>query len=267
MNIPASPVNTPARIFIGTSNVVLPGAKNTFPVQFQTLSRLAYYSFLFNSVEINSTFYKTPLHKTTERWRHETQPSFRFTVKLSKVVTHQKGLAFNKSDIDDFMRTMSGTGSKKGCLLVQFPASITEDYFEKVVAILKRIRRNNRNNDWQTVVEFRHDSWYEPHVYRMLSKHQAQLVIHDKRGSRTPQSAPVTSVVYLRLHGPNGDYRGTYGQETLTDYSLKIKRWVKHGKTVYVYFNNTMGSAFSDARLLQSLVNGSQDEESSKCVE
>jgi uncharacterized protein YecE (DUF72 family) len=258
MDIPASKVETQARIFIGTSNVVLPGAKNTFPVQFQNLSRLAYYSFLFNSIEINSTFYKTPLFKTCERWSHETQPSFRFTVKLSKVVTHQRGLAFNERDIDDFMQIMSGTGSKKGCLLVQFPASITEDYFEKVVAILKRIRRNNRNNDWKTVVEFRHDSWYEPHVYRMLLKHQAHLVFHDKRGSRTPQSAPVTSVAYLRLHGPNGDYRGTYQQDTLIDYSLKIKRWVMEGKTVYVHFNNTMGSAYSDARLLQALANDSQ---------
>jgi uncharacterized protein YecE (DUF72 family) len=238
-------------LFIGTSNVVVPGPKRAFPMEFQSSPRLSYYSTLFNSVEINSTFYKVPQRKTLARWAGETVSDFKFSVKLPRNITHQKLLRHDPADIDTFLALINSLPDKQGCLLVQFPASITEDFFESVVAILRRIRHNNRDG-WNVFVEFRHDSWYEKHVYQMLSKQNAALVIHDKRGSKSPTDVPF-DMVYWRFHGPHGDYRGTYSREALMEYAVQIKKWRAQGITVYAYFNNTIGTAFEDARTLRSL--------------
>jgi len=239
-------------LFIGTSNVVVPGPKHTFPREFQSSPRLSYYSTLFNSVEINSTFYKVPQSKTLERWVVETVPDFKFSIKLPRNITHQKLLHHDPADIDIFLGLINRMREKQGCVLVQFPASITEDFFESVVAILRRIRHNNRDG-WNVFVEFRHDSWYAKHVYKMLLKQKAALVIHDKRGSKTPIDNLPFRVVYWRFHGPHGNYRGTYSKEALIEYAVQIKKWRSQGKTVYAYFNNTIGTAFEDARTLRFL--------------
>ena len=240
------------KLFIGTSNVVLPVPRYAFPPEYQAMSRLGYYSTLFNSVEINSTFYKTPRGITLMRWTLETTKEFEFTLKLSRDITHKKPFVVNLPDIDNFLEVTQVMTAKQGCLLVQFPASITEDYFERVVAVLRRIRLRKRS-DWKVAVEFRHDSWYADHVYRMLLSQKASLVLHDKRGSKTPALELPFRNMYLRFHGPQGDYRGTYSDEQLSVYALRVKKWLQQGKTVYAYFNNTMGTAFSDAQLLRTL--------------
>ncbi|MGC3947025.1 MAG: DUF72 domain-containing protein [Chryseolinea sp.] len=241
------------KLFIGTSNVVLPGPKITFPAEFQTLSRLGYYSMLFNSVELNSTFYKVPKFRTFERWTSETRPDFKFTVKLTREVTHQKKLFYDTRLIDEFLALSNGMGDKKGCLLIQFPASITEEYYERVESILRQVRRHNISPKWLVFVEFRHDSWYADHVYSMLAKLRTAIVLHDKRGSRTPIIEGSLPAYYIRFHGPRGDYRGSYTSDMLEPYAQSICSWINQRKSVYVYFNNTMGTAFDDARLLRTM--------------
>lgn len=239
-------------LFIGTSNVVLPTAKKAFPKEYQGTSRLGYYSTLFNSVEINSTFYKVPQGKTLERWALETTPSFRFTLKVSREITHQKGLRFNSADIGHFLRVASGLNGKEGCLLLQFPASITEDHFETVQSILEQIHDEALNSPWRLFVEFRHNSWYTPYVHRMVAAKNASIVIHDKPGSITPMFKSNYRAVYLRFHGTDGKYGGSYSKSTLKQYSLRIREWLADGKEVYAYFNNTLGSAFDDALSLRA---------------
>jgi len=119
------------KVWIGTSNIVVPGSKKDFPDEFQSTSRLTYYASLFNSLEINSSFYKVPRPQTFERWSSEVPDKFKFTVKLWKQVTHVKLLKFRSQDIDFFMNAANRLdNSKKGCLLVQFPPSITADYLK-----------------------------------------------------------------------------------------------------------------------------------------
>jgi uncharacterized protein YecE (DUF72 family) len=187
----------------------------------------------------------------------ETAADFKFSLKLPREITHQKNLKFNPTDVDRFLELINGMGEKQGCLLVQFPASITEDFFEHILTLLTRIRRKNRSN-WKVAVEFRHDSWYAEHVYKMLLQQKAALVIHDKRKSKTPVNDFASDVVYLRLHGPHGDYRGTYTNDLLSRYAGQISLWLAGGKTVYCYFNNTIGTAFHDARLLRLLCSQQQ---------
>src|SRR5215216_5931244 len=108
--------NSNGVVRIGTSGIVLPGNKQTFPKEFQSGSRLHYYGSLFNTLEINSTFYKVPLPTTFKRWSEEVPDNFQFTTKLWRQITHARKLEYNLTDIDTFMHAADYLGKKKGCL-------------------------------------------------------------------------------------------------------------------------------------------------------
>ncbi len=80
--------------YSGTSGLVLPVPKLLYPAEFQDKSRLTYYASLFNSIEINSSFYKIPQIPTVCKWAESVPDNFQFTFKLSKAITHAKGLEF-----------------------------------------------------------------------------------------------------------------------------------------------------------------------------
>ncbi|GAC1432591.1 MAG: DUF72 domain-containing protein [Chitinophagaceae bacterium] len=240
---------------IGTSNIVIPGTKKKFPETFQSASRLTYYASLFNTLEINSSFYKVPMPATFEKWSNEVPAGFQFTVKLWRNITHAKGLAFTVSDIDFFMKAANRVqDEKKGCLLIQFPASITIDFIASVSAILQRVCKTDPQDRWRKCIEFRHTSWYTGDVYTILDNYHTSLVLHDMPASRVSTLHTKAGFVYLRFHGISGDYKGTYDPDLLHEYAVKINHWQQEGKDVYAYFNNTIGNAFDDAQSLYKLL-------------
>jgi uncharacterized protein YecE (DUF72 family) len=244
-----------AIVRIGTSNIVVPGTKKSFPRAFQSTSRLTYYASLFNSLEVNSTFYKVPMPATFEKWSNEVPDSFQFTVKLWREITHAKALAFKLNDIDFFMEAANRVDNrKKGCLLIQFPASITIDFINKVSAILERLHKTDPQHHWRKCVEFRHTSWYTGATNTMLDNYKASLVLHDMPASAISIPHTKADFVNLRFHGIKGDYKGTYDHDLLQDYTVKIKNWLQQGKDVYAYFNNTIGNAFENAQELNKMV-------------
>lgn len=239
---------------IGTSGIVLPGTKQSFPLAFQQKTRLHYYSSLFNTIEINSTFYKVPMGSTVEKWSSEVDNDFRFTIKLWKEITHAKELKINPQHIDQFMEVADRAGPKKGCVLIQFPGKITLEYYNQVEEIMERLKENDPMNTWSKAVEFRSDSWYVTEAHELLSANEASLVLHDTpKGKNTTINKSAQSV-YLRFHGPTGDYRGSYTDGQLRKHSVEIKDWLGQGKNVYAYFNNTMGNAFENAITLKRLI-------------
>ena len=237
-------------IYIGTSNVVIPGNKGSFPESFKDKSRLNYYSSLFNTVELNSPFYKVPLPSTFEKWADDVPANFKFSIKLWKEITHVKQLDFKPGDVIKFLSAVDRSGDKKGPLLLQFPGKINFDFYSKVAEILGEIKYHQTNNKWQVAVEFRNPDWYVAETMELLDEFDASLVLHDIPKSRNSQLNKNAGFVYLRFHGTNGDYRGTYSDKELQQYARNIKLWAKQGKDVYAYFNNTIGSAFENARTL-----------------
>ncbi|WP_229837761.1 DUF72 domain-containing protein [Cellvibrio zantedeschiae] len=239
---------------IGTSGIVLPGNKSTFPLEFQSQTRLHYFATLFNSLEVNSSFYKIPKFATFEKWASEVPDDFKFSVKLWRGITHAKKLAYSLDDLTRFMDAAEGLGTKKGCLLVQFPASIRIESYEEVAALLRRIADLNANNQWQLAVEFRHIDWYFTKVYDLLSTIKSTLVMHDMPNSTPPVELLEyfdPTCLYLRFHGPSGQYTGSYSNQFVDEYAEFIKKWRSQGKLIYVYFNNTIGSALQNAQRLQ----------------
>ncbi|MET0391895.1 MAG: DUF72 domain-containing protein, partial [Chitinophagaceae bacterium] len=241
-------------IYIGTSNVVVPGNKTSFPAAYQSKSRLHYYSTLFNTVEINSSFYKTPLFTTYEKWTQEVPDDFRFSIKLTRDITHAKDLKGDWTHFEKFMRTAAGTGDKKGCLLVQFPGKITLDYFSRVEEILERLTDRAPEEQWPLAVEFRHPGWYVGETVELLDECGAALVLHDMPKSKIWEARTKAPFVYLRFHGEKGDYKESYSPSFLKEKATEIRGWQKKGKDVYVYFNNTIGEAFENARSLKAML-------------
>jgi uncharacterized protein YecE (DUF72 family) len=240
---------------IGTSNIVVPGNRESYPPAYKGRSRLNYYSSFFNSLEVNSSFYKVPMPATFEKWTLDVPDNFTFTVKLWKEVTHAKELNFDPSLIDHFLNAAGRLGRKKGCLLVQFPGKITIGYYSQVEKILQLINEYDPIDKWRIAVEFRNSSWYTGETFELMDEYGASIVLHDIPKARNAEINKKASFIFIRLHGPAGDYRGSYSNALLKEYAIKIKDFLKTGKDVYAYFNNTIGSAFENAIVLQGMVN------------
>lgn len=244
-----------AHYYSGTSGLLLPVPnKQFYPEAFKTRSRLSYYSSLFNSIEINSSFYKMPLSATVKRWVEDTTAEFRFTFKLFREITHSRNLAFEPHLVVQFMERIAAAGNKKACLLLQFPASITASHVSQLSNLLNCIHKSDPQNSWKAAVEFRHQSWYRQENYQLLEDYQMGLVLHDKLQAGGYMQDPASDFVYVRFHGPGGDYRGSYDDAFLYEYAGYIRNWIANGKQVYTYFNNTMGSALENLKSLRAYV-------------
>jgi uncharacterized protein YecE (DUF72 family) len=244
----------PPNFFSGLSGVVLPIPKYQFPIEYQQTSRLTYYATFFNSIEVNSSFYTIPKRATLLRWNLSVPEKFNFTFKLFKEITHVKDLNFDNAYAQQFIESIEYIGAKKGCLLVQFPPRLDSKYFRQLESILASLKSIDVNNKWKVAVEFRNKSWYTEDVYDVLNFYKAVLVQHDMPASATPFVTQSTNTIYLRFHGPTGNYRGSYQDAFLAEYASYIKDWLREGKIVYAYFNNTAGDAFNNLMTLNKLV-------------
>jgi len=247
--------NTPKGYYSGTSGLLLPVRNKLFyPEEFKEKSRLCFYSSLMNSIEINSSFYKIPMPSTVEKWTNDVSDDFRFSFKLFRGLTHNKSLAFDSSIVKRFMEVVSFAGDKKGCLLIQFPPSIRIGDIKQIVALMGSLRDNDPDKQWNIALEFRHVSLYHDNIYRALEDHSMGMVVQDKPPAVTPMLETELSFVYLRFHGPDGSYRGSYENNVLSEYATYINEWITEGKTVFSYFNNTMGDAVNNLFTLKDLV-------------
>ncbi|WP_114791163.1 DUF72 domain-containing protein [Niabella yanshanensis] len=242
------------KLYIGTSGIVLPYKNQlAYPEALKGLSRLSVYSTIFNSLEVNSIFYKLPRPATIAQWSESVGEAFRFTFKLWKQITHRPQLDFDKADLVKYFEVIAPAGEKAGCLLVQFPASVKCGFIKKLGALLSGIQQLN-DGVWPVAVEFRSSCWYTDETYELLNQYNAAMVYHDKWGSESPQPNLDADHIYLRFHGPRGDYRDSYDPGLLYEYAEYVIDWMDAGKTVYIYFNNTMGDALNNAQVLRKFI-------------
>jgi uncharacterized protein YecE (DUF72 family) len=235
--------------FSGTSNLVLPLKNKTyFPPEFQSGTRLTYYASIFNSIEINASFYQVPLARTLFKWSNEVPEDFRFTFKLFKEVTHSQKQQFDLRPISAFLAAIEAMPNR-GCLLVQLPPKFGPDLVQ-----LTMLLSELKGHHWPVAIEFRHPGWYKEQVFHLLSEFNSAMVLHDMRKSMTRMVITAESHVYLRFHGPEAGYRGSYPDEYLSEYAGYIRDWIDEGKTVYCYFNNTLGAAIQNLQTLNRFV-------------
>jgi uncharacterized protein YecE (DUF72 family) len=243
-------INPLTNFYGGLSGLELPVPRYLFPEPHQQSSRLTYYASFFNSIEINSTFYKLPQPKTVSNWLSQVPGHFRFTFKLWRDITHVKDLDFKEEDVQKFFHIISQAHTKKGCILIQFPPSLGQAHLRQLEALLRCVGQCNINHEWKIAVEFRNKSWYSVETYDLLEEHNAAMVLQDIPKSATPLTAPTADFIYVRFHGPTGNYRDSYSEQMLSEYATLMKEWLEEGRIVYAYFNNTMGDAFKNLQTL-----------------
>jgi uncharacterized protein YecE (DUF72 family) len=242
-------------IYSGLSGLQLPIPKYLFPQPFENSSRLTYYSFLFNSIEFNSSFYKIPQAATVKKWTDSVSENFKFSFKLWKGITHQKGLKFIEEEVSAFFNSINSVKHKKGCVLIQFPPGLGIENILQLDKLLTCIEHLNTQYEWKIALEFRNKSWYHNQLYDLLHSYKSAIVIQDIPKSATPIINHKSDFVYIRFHGPTGNYRDSYSFEFINEYSTYIDQWLEEGKTVFVYFNNTMGDAFQNLTTFNNLIN------------
>ncbi|PTR00092.1 uncharacterized protein YecE (DUF72 family) [Mucilaginibacter yixingensis] len=234
--------------YSGTSNLVLPVKnKSFFPEAFQTGTRLTYYASLFNSIEINASFYRMPLARTVRKWSAEVPDNFQFTFKLHQSITHSLPGQFNLQAIPAFMEAINST-EKRGCLLVQLPPKFGPDIFQ-----LNNLINALQPYNWRIAIEFRQPGWYTEEVYTLLRQFEVAMVIHDLHKSASPQHLTAAHT-FLRFHGPEPNYRGSYDDAYLAEYAHYINDWLAAGQSVYAYFNNTLEAAVQNLQTLNRLL-------------
>jgi uncharacterized protein YecE (DUF72 family) len=199
---------------------------------------LQQYSSIFDTVEIDSSFYKFPEKGTMLGMTRYTPRGFLFSAKMSRKFTHELRLKLDENaqtELDSFCELFDPLLSqdKLACMLVQLPPSLKRDdgLLEGFLALLpKRINY---------VVEFRHPSWLESSTFTILSKYKASYCIVDE--PLLPPDVHITSDIgYIRWHGRGPglwyDYRYTSSQ--LTDWLPRIREVRTNTKQTIGIFNN-----------------------------
>lgn len=238
-----------AKVLVGTSGWSYAHWKGVFyPPELRPKELLAFYASEFPTVEVNSSFYHMPCETTLEHWASATPDNFRFALKLNRYITHRLRLRQCREPLETFLRLALILGTKLGPLLVQLPPGLKRDL------ILLQDFLDLLPPDILAAIEFRHTSWYEEETFKLLSAKKRALCVHDLQGSEAPLLA-TAQFVYVRLHGPQRGYTGSYTQEQLAHWATTISAWLAAGKDVWVYFNNDIGGhAVHNARELRSLL-------------
>lgn len=239
-----------SKVFIGTSGWTYDGWRGPFyPKDVPKKRWLAWYATQFASAEINGSFYRTPSLEAVRGWREQTPSGFVFAWKASKFITHWKRLSQTSANSIALMVTrLEALGPKAGPVLFQLPPHFTADR-ERLAAFLPLLP-----TAYRYAFEFREASWYDDNVFDLLRDHGCTLCLSDHHDAPAPWEVTARHV-YVRGHGPTGEYRGSYPDKTLRRWAHAIAEWKRQRRTVYVYFDNDQKSAAPrDALRLKEMV-------------
>lgn len=241
------------RLHIGTSGWSYKHWSGIFyPEDVKPAKYLEHYVTAFDCVELNASFYRIPNVKTAEEWARRTPSSFRFCAKMSRFITHQKKLVDAAESLDRFLAVFDPLSNRLGPFLVQLPPSLRfdPDIAEAFLHLLA-----SRRNIGEFALEARHDSWFTPESFSLLSHYGIANVIADSGGRFAGAEVPTDSLVYLRFHGPDGRYHDSYTTAALSTYARKIMGWLSERCQVWAFFNNDFdGHAVHNARELKALI-------------
>lgn len=218
-----------------------------YPEQLSQRLWFVHYATLFDTVEINNTFYRLPPPATVDRWREQAPESFCYSLKVGGFGSHRMKLRDAASWLPNHLDRAQRLGPHLGPNLVQLPPrwrvnpQRLDEFLDAAPASMR----------W--AVELREPSWLCDDVFDVLARRGAALCVHDLLADHPWQRT--TDWVYLRFHGPDAlarPYHGRYGPERLEPVAQQIERWVDEGCDTFAYFNNDVGAhAVSDAGWLR----------------
>ena len=245
-----------AQIRLGTSSFTADGWSGVFyPKGMRSADYLGYYSSRFDTVEVDSTFYRCPMIEAINNWKLKTPPGFIFSLKIPQTITHQKILVNCEKEFEEFVSTAEVLGDKLGPILSQFP------YFSKYVfntpmQFLDRLKpffKKLPRGGYKFAVEIRNRWWLTKRFADLLKENKVALVLQDH--SLMPSAERVFSTIdpitadfiYIRLLGDRKaiEAKTAVWNQVVEDRTVSMTSWVnvcqmvqKRGIPQYVYFNN-----------------------------
>lgn len=227
-----------------------------YPAGLKAEAQLAHYVTHFNAVEINGTAYRTPSHEIMQRWSATMPAGFIAAVKLSHAITHDRRLRDSETLLEEFIASVRHLGDSRGPVLAQLPPGFAPDHV-RLRDFLATTRSLMADHQWPLVIEFRHAEWITDHTERVLTDAHASWCLADMPVCRVTRPMAGAPILYLRRHGIDGRYYGSYDDQTLQQDAELICESASKGVPTYAFFNNTAdGAAVHDARRLQYLVAG-----------
>ena len=207
---------------------------------------LARYAELFDTVEVNSTFYRLASEKAVADWVEQTPDDFLFAVKASRYLTHIKRLKGLRDGIRRFYAPLGALvrSGKLGPVLWQLPENFHRDD-ERLAGALRALPKGRH------CFEFRHESWFCEPVYELLRDRGVALVIGDHPERPFQAHELTTDWTFLRLHYGKRGRRGNYSRAELEAWVKRLRDWRQRVDT-FVYLNNDWeGFAIENARFLK----------------
>lgn len=204
-----------------------------YPQGAEPSSFLSHYAKVFDTVEINATFYRLPFLNMVKGWRTRTPEDFLFAPKLSRTITHFRKLKDIEALLQQFLERLRLLGPKLGPILIQLPPSLHLDLqrLEGFLALLTGPER--------FAVEFRHESWFCPETYQLLEHYKRALCLIDSPKLRT-EPRTTADFAYIRWHGREAWFN--------YEYSLpEIREWARDlaplpVDEVFGYWNNDVNA-------------------------
>jgi uncharacterized protein YecE (DUF72 family) len=215
---------------------------------------LGRYAEVFDTVEVNSTFYRLASRKAVARWVEDTPADFVFAAKASRYLTHVRRLRDVGQGIERYYERIQPLleSGKLGPIVWQLPATFRRDdeTLESLLGMLPEGRH---------CFEFRHESWFKPPVYELLHSAGAALVIADHPKWPFQAHELTTEWTLVRLHHGRRGRRGNYSETELDEWARRLSRWRRRADT-FVYFNNDWeGFAVRNALSLSRRLQPSRD--------
>jgi uncharacterized protein YecE (DUF72 family) len=266
-----------AELSIGTSAFTAAGWPSTFyPKGLPEREYLSYYATRFDTVEVDSTFYRTPALSTVQGWNAKTPKGFIFATKVPQTITHQKVLRDCDVDLTQFLKVMDALGEKLGPLLFQFgyfnkKAFLgVNDFLARLVPFLKKLPKG-----YKFCVEIRNRNWLVPQFVDVLRSRGVALALIDQSWMPRPAEwfdrfDPITAdFSYVRLLG---DRKGIEAKtktwdKVIVDRGAELSDWaklckpiVRRGVKLYAYVNNHYsGCGFVTAEQFRELLDGATE--------
>ena len=244
-----------ARVLIGTSGWTYASWRGTYyPAQLPSRRYLEFYAKEFSTTEVNYSFYHLPRPETYANWAGQVPDGFVFAVKASRLITHTKRLLQVEEAWRTFVQNALILGAHLGPILLQFPPGFQKDR-DRLAEFLKGAQKASADQArLRLVFEFRHASWFTDEIYRVLRRHGAAFCIADSP-NYPRHDVLTTDFTYVRFHGRTQLFASSYSKAELTEEARKMKRYVRDGVEVFVYFNNdARGHAINNARTLRTLL-------------
>lgn len=213
------------KLFVGTSGYSYKEWKGSFyPEKISARDMLPYYASRLPAVELNNTFYRMPEPSVVENWRTQVPKTFRFSLKASQRITHFKRLKDIQEPLSQMLNVAAPLGSQLGVVLFQLPPNMKRD-LDRLANFLAELPPS-----LPATFEFRHPSWFENDVLKLLRKHKLPLCISDTDALPVSEIEKTANWGYLRLRRVN------YSDDDLKDWIVKIQkqRW----KRCFVFFKH-----------------------------